>query len=105
VVRSSWVIGIVHFSAFIGNREANSKMSHPRIREYVYFDLEPGDHKRLSKASTWSEIKVTASDVDGIIVEQEQDAFVTNRLLKLSIDAEKYRIKNADLGTIIKTEI
>ncbi len=103
VVRPSWVFGLVPFGVYVDGKEAASRIGHNRTRQYIYFDLEPGEHTIYSKASNWSEIYVNAKAGETIFIEQEQNAFVTSNLLKLSEDAGKYRIKNAKLGKINKT--
>ncbi len=102
VVRPAWVFGLVPFAVYVDDKEDTSRIGHNRTRQYIYFDLEPGEHTIYSKASNWSEIYMNAKAGETIFIEQEQNAFATNNLLKLSESAGKYRIKNAKLGKINK---
>ncbi len=104
VIRPSIVIGLVRFGVYVDGKEAESRIGHNRTRQYIHFDLEPGEHTIYSRASNWSEIKVTAKAGETIFIEQEHHAFVTNKLLRLADDAGIYRVKNAKFGTISKPD-
>lgn len=103
VVRPGWFFGLVRFGVYVDDKHASAKVGHNRTRQYIYFNLEPGEHTIFSKASNWSAISVTVAAGATIVIEQEQNAMVRNFLLQLSEEAGKYRIKKARLGTILRT--
>jgi len=98
---------ITSFNVFVDDKESESEMGYTRCRQYIYFNLEPGDHKILSKAENWAEINLTAASNDIIFI--RQDAYVVflmprNSLSKLQDYKAKYYVKHLKLGTIIKTD-
>ncbi len=104
VIRPSWVLGLVRFSVYVDSKDEASRKGHNRTRQYIHFDLEPGEHTVFSRASNWSEITVTANAGETLFIEQEHNAFVTNKLIHLSEEAGRYRVKNAKPGTIYRPE-
>lgn len=101
VVRPGIFFGLVRFGVYIDGKDVSLKVGHNRTRQYIHFNLEPGDHTIYSKASNWSEIDVTVKAGETIVLEQESNAFASNFLLQLSDDEGRYRIKKARPGTIL----
>jgi Protein of unknown function (DUF2846) len=107
MVRPSAMGGMVRFNVFLDDQEAKSEMGHTRASEYIYFHVNPGDHKILSKAENWGEIAVSAKAGDIIFIEQELGMGIImarNTLVKLEEVPGKYHVKTLTLGTIIKTD-
>jgi hypothetical protein len=103
VVRPGVFLGLVRFGVYVDDKDRASKVGHNRTRQYIHFNLEPGEHTIYSRASNWSEISVNVEAGETIVIEQEQNAFVRNFLVLLSEDGGKYRIKKAGQGTILRT--
>ncbi len=81
-------------------------MGYTRGAQYIYFNLEPGSHKILSKAENWAEIDFTAAPGDIIFIQQDPAMgflIARNSLRKLQEYEGKYQVKHLTLGTIIKT--
>lgn len=100
VIRPSRVVGLVRFDVYVDGKTESSRVGHNRSNQYIYFDLEPGDHTIYSRASNWSEITLDVNAGDTIFIEQEHHAFVTNKLIQLSDDTGKYRVKRAKPGKV-----
>jgi hypothetical protein len=104
VVRPGWLLGLVRYGVYIDGRDTSDKVGHNRTRQYIHFNLEPGEHTISSKASNWADIRVTVKAGETIFIEQESNAFVTNSLFQLSEDEGKYRIKRTKPGTVLRTD-
>lgn len=107
VVRPSALGGFIRFNVFVDNKEAESEMGYTRSSQYVYFNLQPGDHQILSKAENWAETNVTVKAGDIIFIQQEPSMgliMARNNLFKLEDYEGKYHVKNLNVGTIIKTD-
>ena len=107
VVRPSSLGTLIRFNVFVDDKEAESEMGYTRGSQYIYFNLEPGEHQILSKAENWAETNVTANAGDIIFIQQEPSMGIVmarNSLFKLQDYEGKYHVKNSTLGTIIKTE-
>ncbi len=103
IVRPSFVFGLVPFGVYVDGKDDLSRVGHNRTRQYIHFELEPGEHTIYTKSANWSEMYINAKAGETIFIEQEQNAFATNNLLKLSEDAGKYRVKKAKPGKINRT--
>jgi hypothetical protein len=70
--------------------------------QYIYFDLSPGEHKIMSKADHWAEIKISVKPGDIIFIKQDPSmGMVTfnNKLITLQDYEGKYYVKTLDIGT------
>ena len=108
VVRPGSVGALVRFKIFIDDREDESQMGLTRGSQYIYFNLEPGGHKILSKAENWSEVFVDASPGEVIFIRQDAQmgVFIARNSIYLIPEYEgKYHVKMSKLGTIIKSDI
>jgi len=105
VVRPSIDCKPFSFKLFIDNKEQKSEMGSTIGRQYIYFDITPGEHKILSKVDkwdTWAEINVSAKAGDIIFIQQEPDmGFITlsNKILTLQDYEGKYYVKTLTRGT------
>ncbi len=107
VVRPSSVGGLIRFNVFVDDKEAESEMGYTRGSQYIYFNLEPGEHQILSKAENWAEINLTAASGDIIFIQQEASMGILmarNSIFKLQDYEGKYHVKHLTLGTIIKID-
>jgi hypothetical protein len=107
VVRPSLLGSIIRFNVFVDDKEASSEMGYTRGRQYIYFNLEPGDHKIYSKAENWAEFSVSANANDIIFIQQSVRPGVVmerNVLYKLEDYQGKYHVKMLKVGTIIRTD-
>jgi hypothetical protein len=108
VVRPSGLGGLIRFNVFVDNQEAASEMGYTRSSQYIYFNLEPGDHQILSKAENWAETNINVAAGDIIFIQQEPTMGILmarNSLFKLQDYEGKYHVKTLEVGTIIKTDI
>lgn len=107
VVRPSGLGGLIRFNVFVDNKRPESEMGYTRSSQYIYFNVEPGDHQILSKAENWAETNVTVKAGDIIFLQQEPTMGILmarNSLFKLQDYEGKYHVKTLKEGTIIKTE-
>lgn len=107
MVRPATVGTLIRFNVFVDDKEAESEMGYTRGQQYIYFNLEPGDHQILSKAENWAETNVIANAGDIIFIQQEPSLGILmarNSLFKLQEYEGKYHVKNLELGTIIKKD-
>lgn len=105
VVRPSNAATLVRFNVFLDDQEAESEMGYNRGNQYIYFYVSPRSHVISSKAENWADMPVTVKAGEVIYLKQEVDVgFVMARNnLKVLNDVEgRYRIKDADIGTVIK---
>jgi hypothetical protein len=106
-VRPSPVGSLVRFNVFVDDQEAASEVGFTRGRQYIYFNLTPGNHKIFSKAENWAETLVTAQAGDIIFIQQEPAMGIImarNSLFKIEDYQGKYHVKNLQVGTITKTD-
>ena len=105
VVRPSNLGGLIRFNVFIDDKEPESEMGYTRGAQYIYFNLEPGDHQILSKAENWAETNVHANDGDIIFIQQSAKMGIImarNSIFKLDDYEGKYHVKHLKAGTMIK---
>jgi hypothetical protein len=106
VVRPSINCETHSFSVFTDNSQPESKMGSTKGRQYIYFDLTPGEHKILSKVDywdTWAEATVLARAGGILFLQQEPDmGFITltNTLVPLQEAEGKYHVKTLTMGTL-----
>ncbi|OUS31769.1 hypothetical protein A9Q99_02920 [Gammaproteobacteria bacterium 45_16_T64] len=106
VVRPSLVGWIVRFNVFVDDKEPQSEVGYTRGGQYIYFELEPGQHQILSKADNWAETTVVAEAGDIIFVMQEVFMgmpMARNKLFRLDDYEGKYHIKTLSTGTMLKS--
>ncbi len=107
IVRPASLGMAIRFNVFIDDKEAQAEMGYTRGRQYIYFNLLPGDHQILSKAENWAETNVTARAGDIIFIQQEPSmglVMARNSIFKLQDYEGKYHVKTLELGTIIKAD-
>jgi hypothetical protein len=107
VVRSSAVGGMIRFNVFLDDKEAASEMGYNRGNQYIYFNVNAGDHQILSKAENWAELNFTAAAGDIIFIQQNPSMgliMARNSLIKIQDYEGKYQVKHLSLGTIIKED-
>jgi hypothetical protein len=108
VVRPSGLGGFIRFNVFVDNKEPESEVGYTRSSQYIYFNLQPGDHQILSKAENWAETNITAKAGDIIFIQQEPSMGIImarNSIFKLQDYEGKYHVKTLNVGTIITTDI
>jgi len=107
VYRPSALGGLVRFNVFVDGQEPEAEMGYTRGSQYIYFNLNPGTHKILSKAENWAETIVEANAGDIIFIAQEPSMGIIMARNSIGRAAEiegKYHIKRLELGTIIKQD-
>jgi len=90
------------FNVFLDTQEPNSEMGCTMPKQYIYFDLTPGEHKIFSKAENWAEMNVLVKEGDIIFIQQEPTMGVIrtkNKLLTLQDYEGKYYVKTLNRGT------
>ena len=108
IVRPSpW--GVQHaYHLFLNSKEPDAEMGSTMPKQYVYFDIIPGEHKIFSKAENWAEIDVAAKEGDVIFIQQEPALGVIktkNKLLILQDDEGKYYVKSLTKGTFSSNNV
>jgi hypothetical protein len=107
IVRPTSLGILVDFNVYLDTKEPESKMGCTHGLQYIYFNLEPGEHLILSKAENWAEIVVSAAPGDILFIQQEVNMgfFVARNSLSILSDYEgKYHVKNCTLGKITKVD-
>jgi len=107
VVRPSFAGTLIRFNVFVDDQEASSEMGYTRGKQYIYFNVSPGDHKIYSKAENWAEALVSAKAGDILFLQQEPSLGIImarNSISKVEDYQGKYYVKNLELGTILKKE-
>jgi hypothetical protein len=107
IVRPSYLGTAVWFRVFIDDKEEESEMGYTRGGQYIYFNLEPGDHQILSGSENWAQLNLTASSGDIVFIKQEPNMgfFVArNSLIPIQDYEGRYYVKNLTLGNIIKLD-
>lgn len=107
IVRPASIGGLIRFNVFVDDKQPESEMGYTRSREYIYFNVPPGEHKIYSKAENWAETDIFAKSGDIIFIQQEPEIgliMARNSLFKLDDLVGKYNVKMLTLGTIEKTE-
>lgn len=107
VVRPNGLGGLIRFNVFVDDQQDASEMGYTRSSQYIYFNLQPGEHKILSKAENWAEVTVTAAAGDIIFIEQEPSMGIImarNSLMTIDAVPGKYHVKTLSLGTIGKMD-
>lgn len=106
VVRPSMFGAAIRFNVFVDDQEAASEMGFTRGKQYIYFNVTPGEHKIYSKAENWAEAKITAKAGDTIFIQQEPSTgFVIARNSITTIEElpGKYHVSKLAPGTVIKS--
>lgn len=107
VYRPSQLGGLVRFNVFVDGQEPEAEMGYTRGGQYIYFNLNPGTRKILSKAENWAETVVEAKAGDVIFIAQEPSMgiIMARNSIGRTVEIEgKYHIKRLALGTIIKQD-
>jgi len=104
VVRPSIDCATHSFSVYIDQQKPESEMGSMKGRQYIYFDVAPGEHKIISKVDYWNtmaEMTVSVKAGDILFIELEPDmGFLTleNRILKLQDYQGKSYVKMLTRG-------
>jgi len=104
IVRPSNLASFLKFNIFIDNKNPGSEMGYTLGKQYIYFSIEPGEHKILSNAGNWDEINITAHDGEVIFIKQQATPGVLvawNFLSRLENYEGKYLVKHLHVGKII----
>jgi hypothetical protein len=107
VVRPSGDAKKEKFSVFVDDKKQGSEMGYTRGLQYIYFNIEPGDHTIFSKAENWAEKKINVQAGDVIYIQQvpEKDIQMAKNSLYAPFDYQgKYYVKTLKLGTIIRKD-
>jgi len=107
VVRPHRLGRIIRFNVFVDDQEAASEMGYTRGKQYIYFQVVPGDHKIYSKAENWAEVRISAKAGEIIFIEQDPSMggfMARNDIAKIDEVPGKYHVKNLELGTLIKLD-
>lgn len=107
VVRPSSLGGLIRFNVFVDDQEESSEMGYTRSNQYIYFNLQPGEHKILSKAENWAETSVKADAGDIIYIQQVPSMgflMARNTIFKMEDYQGKYHVKMLTPGTILKAD-
>jgi hypothetical protein len=105
VVRPSSLGGLIRFNVFVDDKEDASEMGYTRSSQYIYFQVEPGTRKILSKAENWAETIIEAKAGDIFFIQQEPSMGIImarNSIFKLEDYEGKYHVKTLKAGTILK---
>lgn len=92
------------FSVYIDQQKPESEMGSLKGRQYIYFDVPPGEHKIISKVDYWNtiaEMTVSAKSGDILFIKLEPDmGFITleNRILTLQDYQGKFYVKTLTQG-------
>lgn len=108
VVRPSSLGALIRFNVFVDSKDPAAEMGYTRGAQYIYFNLQPGTHKILSKAENWAESEVNVRAGDIIFIEQIPNMgflMARNTLIKIEPYKGKYHVKRIKLGTIKKTDL
>ena len=107
VVRPSSVGGLVRFNVFVDDQEAASEMGFTRSSQYIYFNLQPGEHKIYSKAENWAEENVSVKAGDIVYIQQDVSMGIImarNSVARIDQDQGKYQVKVLKVGTILQSD-
>lgn len=103
VVRPSSLGWLVRFNVFVDNKQPESEVGYTRGGEYIFFEVEPGEHQILSNAENWAEINISAKAGDILFINQEPAMGVVmarNTLSHLQTVEGTYHVKHLELGTL-----
>ena len=103
VVRPSSFGCLVRFNIFVDGEEPASEVGYTRGKQYIYFDLAPGNHKILSKAENWATQDVSAKSGDVLFIKQSVNMgaiIARNSLDEISECEGKYYVKTLRPGTM-----
>lgn len=103
VVRPASIGALIRFKVFVDDKEPDSEKGYTRGMQYIYFDLELGDHQILSQAENTSAVNVTAEDGDIIYIQQDAQMgvlFARNSVMTVPDYQGKYYVKRLKLGTM-----
>jgi hypothetical protein len=103
VVRPSSMGTLIRFNVFVNNEKPEAEMGYTRGAQYIYFELNPGSYKLMSKAENLAEVAIEAKAGDVIFVNQEPAMgllMARNALSTLPDYQGKYHVKTLELGTI-----
>jgi hypothetical protein len=107
VVRPSGTGSLIRFNIFVDDQLADSEMGYTRGKEFIYFNLNPGDHQIFSKAENWAEANVSVKAGDIVFIKQDTSMGVVmarNSISRIEDYEGKYHVKHLSLGTILKTD-
>jgi hypothetical protein len=105
VVRPNVLGGIIRFNVFLDDKKPESEMGYTRAKQYIYFNVSPGEHQILTKAENWAAANINVKPNDIVFLQQNPDMGIVmarNHIHQISDYEGKYHVKRLSLGTIKK---
>ena len=103
VVRPSSLGFLFKFNVFLDDKKPTSEMGYTKSSEYIYFNVQPGTHKILSKAENWATHDITANAGDILFLRQEPAMGIViarNNITSLEESYGKYFVSTLSVGHI-----
>lgn len=107
IVRPSSLGGLINFKVYVDEKIPEQKKGSTKGGQYIYFELEPGDHQIISQAENKAYVNVTVQAGDIVFIHQEPVPgilFAQNKVFKLHDYEGKYHVKHLKLGRLINSE-
>jgi|LauGreDrversion4_1035100.scaffolds.fasta_scaffold69048_2 hypothetical protein len=107
IVRPSAVGGLIRFNVFVDSQADEAEVGYTRGGQYIYFGVDPGTRKILSKAENWAEWTIKANAGEVIYLQQEPAIGVImarNNMFPIDETQGKYYVKTLSVGTLKKPE-
>ena len=107
VVRPSGIGGLIRFNVFVDSKEDNAEVGYTRGGQYIYFSVQPGARKILSKAENWAEMSINVKAGEILYLQQEPAFGVViarNNIFPIEQTQGIYYIKTLTSGTLIKPD-
>jgi len=107
VVRPSGIGGLIRFNVFVDSKEDNAEVGYTRGGQYIYFSVQPGTRKILSKAENWAEMSINVKAGEILYLQQEPAFGVViarNNIFPIEQTQGIYYIKTLTSGTLIKPD-
>lgn len=103
VLRPSSQAMLIRFNVFVDDQKDSSEVGYTRSGQYIYFNLQPGQHKIYSKAEEWAETTLSVREGDIVFLRQEpaQGAYSSvNTIDRVPDDEGRTQLKHLSLGTL-----
>jgi hypothetical protein len=107
VVRPSGIGGLIRFNVFVDSKEDNAEVGYTRGGQFIYFSVQPGARKILSKAENWAEMSINVKAGEILYLQQEPAFGVViarNNIFPIEQTQGIYYIKTLTSGTLIKPD-
>lgn len=108
VVRPSTFGGLVRFKVYVDGKEEVSNVGYTRGGQYIYFNVEPGEHHIYSRAENWAELFVETTEGSITFLQQRASMgvlFARNSLEFLPSYHGTYEVKRLKPGTLSDDEV